>query len=90
MALAAPAGPPPTINTSVFIVDTFNLPLTTFPRKPFMRYGFTVSVASALVAVPALLLTTTLNRDYSSSRVVGGSVLGTGSPPIPTPFFLHW
>ena len=31
MALAAPAGPPPTIRTSVFIVDTLNLPLITFP-----------------------------------------------------------
>ena len=35
MALAAPAGPPPTIRTSVFKVDTFSLPLITSLRKLF-------------------------------------------------------
>jgi len=36
--------------------------------------GFTVSVAEALVAVPAVLLTTTANADPLSAVVVAGVV----------------
>jgi hypothetical protein len=53
--------------------------------------GFTVSVASLLVTLPPLLLTTTLNLAPLSACVVGGVVYDElVAPAMCALFFFHW
>jgi hypothetical protein len=53
--------------------------------------GFTVSVAGALVIVPAVFVNTTANVDPLSAVVVTGVVqLAEVAPAMFTPFFCHW
>src|SRR5437867_759420 len=53
--------------------------------------GFTVSVAEALVTVPAVFVTTTANADPLSPGVVAGVVsLAAVAPLMLAPFLCHW
>jgi hypothetical protein len=48
-------------------------------------------VPALLVALPALLLTTTVNSERLSEAVVGGVVYNEEvAPLIAVPFFCHW
>src|SRR5260370_31910049 len=52
--------------------------------------GFTVSVAEALVTVPAVFVTTTTNADPLSAVVAPGVVqLAAVAPALLAPFFSH-
>jgi hypothetical protein len=52
--------------------------------------AFTVSIAPSLVALPALLLTTTVNTDPLSESVVTGVwYVDDAAPLIAAPFFCH-
>jgi hypothetical protein len=51
----------------------------------------TLRVAALLVALPALLLTTTLKRARLSEAVVGGVMYVEKVAPLTAvPFFCHW
>jgi hypothetical protein len=51
----------------------------------------TLRVPALLVALPALLLTTTVNSARLSEAVVGGVVYNEEVAPLITdPFFCHW
>jgi hypothetical protein len=51
----------------------------------------TLRVPALLVALPALLLTTTVNSERLSEAVVGGVVYNEEvAPLIAVPFFCHW
>jgi hypothetical protein len=51
----------------------------------------TLRVPALLVALPALLLTTTVNSARLSEAVVGGVVYAEEVAPLITdPFFSHW
>jgi hypothetical protein len=53
--------------------------------------ALSVSVAALLVALPALLVTTTINRDPLSELVPAGVVyVEEVAPPMAVPFFCHW
>src|ERR1700674_4648057 len=53
--------------------------------------GATLRVAALLVALPALLVTTTVNRAPLSELVVAGVVYAEEvAPLIAVPFFRHW
>jgi hypothetical protein len=53
--------------------------------------GATLRVPALLVALPALLVTTTVNSARSSEIVVGGVVYAEEvAPLIAAPFFRHW
>jgi len=53
--------------------------------------GVTVNVAGVLVAVPIVLVTTTLNCAELSEVVTGGVTNVEDVPPLTgEPFFLHW
>jgi hypothetical protein len=51
----------------------------------------TLRVPALLVALPALLLTTTVNSERLSEAVVGGVVYAEEVAPLMAdPFFCHW
>jgi len=53
--------------------------------------ALSVSVAALLVALPALLVTTTLNSEPLSELVVAGVVyVEEVAPLMAVPFFCHW
>jgi hypothetical protein len=53
--------------------------------------ALSVSVAALLVALPALLVTTTLNREPLSELVLAGVVyVEEVAPLMAVPFFCHW
>jgi hypothetical protein len=53
--------------------------------------ALSVSVAALLVALPALLATTTLNSEPLSELVVAGVVyVEDVAPLMAVPFFCHW
>jgi hypothetical protein len=101
---AAPLHPAP---LTVQVTDVFELPLTVganccvLPSATVALVGFTctatpaaaatVRVAALLVALPALLLTTTMNSARLSAFVVGGVVYSEEVAPLTAvPFFSHW
>jgi hypothetical protein len=76
----------------VLPLDTFTLPKFKDDELELSRNvaALTVSIAMLLVALPALLLTTTVNCALLSAVVSAGVVyVDEVAPLIATPFFLH-
>jgi hypothetical protein len=75
------------------LLDTFTLPKLTDEVLEFSKRveAFTVSTAALLVALPALLLTATVNFALLSVVVSAGVVyVAEVAPLIAAPFLLHW
>jgi hypothetical protein len=74
------------------LLDTFTLPKLKLVELEFSSDvdAVTVSVAALLVALPALLLTVTLNFALLSAVVSAGVVyVEDVAPPIAAPFLFH-
>jgi hypothetical protein len=82
---------PVTVATNCWVAPTVTVALVGDTTIAAPVVAETFRVAALLVALPALLLTTTVNSAPLSAAVVGGVVyVEEVAPLIAVPFFCHW